>query len=89
MHEIIEEILSKKVRPVLNQHGGDISLVSVDDGIVVVHLSGQCSCCPGLQNTMDELVRAELMQVEGVKDVRLDVSVSDELIEMAKRLMKH
>lgn len=89
MRENIEEILEKQIRPVLNQHGGDICVVSAQDGIVVVRLLGQCSCCPGLQSTMDELVRGELMQAEGVKDVRLDVSVSDDLIAEAKRLMKH
>ena len=89
LQENIEKILNTQVRPVLNRHGGDIRVVSVEDGVVVVRLFGQCSCCPGLQSTMDELVRAELLQVEGVKDVRLDASVSDDLIEMAKRLIRH
>lgn len=89
MQKAIEEVLENKIRPILRRHGGDIGLVSAENGVAVVRLSGQCARCPGLQSTMDELIRAELMLVAGVKEVRLDTSVSDELIEMAKRLMKH
>lgn len=41
----IQEIL-QEMRPTIAAHGGDIQLVSYNDGVVGVALSGACVGCP-------------------------------------------
>ncbi len=53
MKERIEKAL-ETIRPALQADGGDIKLVSVENGIVKVHLTGACGGCPMSQMTMTE-----------------------------------
>lgn len=62
MKEKIEKALAK-VRSALQQDGGDIELVSVEDGIVKVRLKGACAGCPMSQMTMANFVERELRKV--------------------------
>ena len=49
-----------------------------------------CSNCPSSLLTTEEVVKKEVIeQVEEVKEVRLEVGVSDELIDFAKKLLRH
>lgn len=47
----IENALSE-IRPFLNNDGGDIELVSVEDGVVNVRLLGTCTYCTINQMTL-------------------------------------
>ncbi|MBS7332015.1 NifU family protein [Faecalibacter bovis] len=47
----VEKALTE-IRPFLNQDGGDIELVSVEDNIVKVRLSGACVACSVNQMTL-------------------------------------
>lgn len=38
---VIEEL-----RPALQSDGGDVELISVEDGVVTVELTGACTGCP-------------------------------------------
>ena len=68
--EKIEKALSK-VRAALQQDGGDIELVSVENGVVKVRLKGACAGCPMSQMTMANFVEAELKKaVPEVKRVQ-------------------
>lgn len=88
--EKIRQVIDTSVRPYLNGHGGDIEILDFTDGILKFKLTGMCSNCPSSLFTTEEVVKKEVMeQVEEVKDVRLEVSVSDELIDFAKRLLRH
>jgi len=51
MKEKVEKAL-EEIRPTLQADGGDIQLVSVEDGIVKVRLIGACGGCPMSQITM-------------------------------------
>lgn len=53
MKEKIEKAL-ESIRPSLQADGGDIQLISVEDGVVKVHLSGACGGCPMSQATMSQ-----------------------------------
>lgn len=69
MKEKIEKALAK-IRSGLQQDGGDIELVGVEDGVVKVRLKGACAGCPMSQMTLTNFVEAELRkQVPGIKRV--------------------
>jgi len=72
MREKVEKAI-EKIRPFLQQDGGDIELIDVVDGVVKVKLKGACGCCPMSQITLKEGVgRAlkkeipEIISVEAV-----------------------
>ena len=59
MKEKIEKALAK-VRAGLQQDGGDIELVAIEDGVVKVRLMGACAGCPMSQMTLANFVDREL-----------------------------
>ena len=59
MKEKVEKTLSK-IRAALQQDGGDIELVGIENGVVKVRLKGACAGCPMSQMTMANFVEAEL-----------------------------
>ena len=58
-NEKIEKAL-EKVRAGLQQDGGDLELVSVEDGVVKVRLKGACAGCPMSQMTLANFVEREI-----------------------------
>jgi Fe-S cluster biogenesis protein NfuA/nitrite reductase/ring-hydroxylating ferredoxin subunit len=59
--ELVEEALDS-VRPYIHSHGGDVELLSVDDGVVHVRMSGACQGCAAssmtLRRGIEEALRA-------------------------------
>ena len=86
----IEAVLDEKVRPSLRAHGGEIEIDHLEDGVLYVKLLGQCAGCPSADLTNETLVEAELVKTlpELVKKVSVIQTVSDELWEQAKRLLR-
>ena len=86
----IEEVLDKQVRPSLRAHGGEIQVDHLEDGVLYVKLLGQCAGCPSADLTNETLVEAELVKElpELVRKVSVIQTVSDELWEQAKRLLR-
>lgn len=72
MKEKVQEVLNK-VRPVLQNDGGDVELVDVEDGIVKVKLVGACGGCPMATMTLKNGIEAKLM--EEIPEVKGVVSV--------------
>ena len=73
-NQAIESSLSK-VRPYLNEDGGDVELVRVtEDGIVEVRLIGSCQSCPMSIMTLRAGIERSLMlahhEVRRVEQVR-------------------
>jgi Fe-S cluster biogenesis protein NfuA len=69
MKEKIEQALNT-IRPSLQADGGDIQLVSIEDGVVKVRLTGACGGCPMSAMTMTQGVeRAIKNAVPQVKKV--------------------
>lgn len=62
MKEKIEKVL-ETIRPALRADGGDIQLISVEDGIVKVRLTGACSGCQMAQMTMTQGVEQAIKEV--------------------------
>ncbi|MCY6371920.1 NifU family protein [Clostridium ganghwense] len=89
MFEKVEKVLEAKVRPVLAKHYGNIELIKVEDGIVKVKLLGQCSGCPSAKYTIEEIVETSLKEeIPEVKKVVLIHETSEELIDMARKILK-
>jgi Fe-S cluster biogenesis protein NfuA len=69
MKEDVEKALTL-IRPALARDGGDIQLVSVEDGVVKVQLKGACGGCPMSKITMSQGVERVIRQhVPGIKEV--------------------
>ena len=86
----VEAALDEKVRPVLRAHGGEISVDHLEDGVLYVKLLGQCAGCPSADLTSETIVEAELTAAlpELVRKVAVIQTVSDELWEQAKKLLR-
>ena len=65
-------------------------MASFADGVLKVKMQGNCSNCPSAVFDVEQLVAAEILEaIPNVRKVVLAVGVSDELLEMARRLMKN
>ncbi|HID29103.1 MAG TPA: NifU family protein, partial [Desulfobacterales bacterium] len=66
MKESVQAVIDK-IRPMLQADGGDVQLVSVDDGVVKVRLQGACKGCPmsqmTLKNGIEKYVKQEVPEV--------------------------
>lgn len=72
--ERIEQIKKtiEKIRPYIQNDGGDVQFVRLEDDIVYVSVHGACVGCMALDYTLKEGVEALLLdEVEGIKEVRL------------------
>jgi len=70
MRDNVQSALDK-MRPTLQQDGGDVVLVDVsEDGVVSVQLTGACKGCPmslaTIKNGIEKFLKTE---VPGVKEV--------------------
>lgn len=70
--KLIKKCLAK-IRPYLNQDGGDVDFVDFKDGIVYVRLLGACVGCSSsdltLKNGVEAMLLEEVPGVIGVEQV--------------------
>ena len=89
MEDQIRKVLKEKVDPVLAAHYGGAVLTGYEDGIVYVKLTGACASCPSSQSTIEDVVKTIVMEnIQGLKDVVLDTSISEDLLDMARKILK-
>ena len=70
MIERVQKVLDK-VRPGLQADGGDVELVSVEDNIVKVKMTGACGGCPFSQMTLKSgIERAVIEEIPEIKEVQ-------------------
>ncbi|XP_076275905.1 NFU1 iron-sulfur cluster scaffold homolog, mitochondrial-like [Rhynchophorus ferrugineus] len=91
--QMIKELLDTRIRPTVQEDGGDIIFMGYEDGIVKLKMQGSCSSCPssvvtlknGVQNMLQFYI-PEVVAVEQVTDKCDAVSeqVFDELEEKLK-----
>ncbi len=90
MEEQIKTVLKEQVDPVLASHYGGAVLTGFENNVAKVKLTGACAACPSAQYTIEDVVKSIVMKnCEGVEDVVLDTSVSDDLIDMAKKILRN
>lgn len=70
LRERVETVLGK-IRPSLQNDGGDVELVDVDEnGVVKVRLKGACAGCPMSQMTLKQGIETTLKQeIPEIKEV--------------------
>ena len=87
--EHIEDVLNHSIRPQLYAHGGNIKLLSFQNGVALMQYSGVCASCPSAELSTKAMVEEILMREVGeVSSVEIDTSVSDELLNFANLLLK-
>lgn len=88
MKEQIQKVLEEKVNPLLEEHYGGAVLVGFENGVAKVRLTGACSTCPSAQYTIEDVVKQIVMSnCEEVEDVILDTSISEDLLDMARKIL--
>ncbi|MDR3156066.1 MAG: NifU family protein [Holosporaceae bacterium] len=60
MLEKIVNVVDVHIRPVLEADGGDISVISLENGVLSVKLQGACSRCPMASMTLKNMVEETL-----------------------------
>lgn len=72
MKEQVEKILNE-IRPALMADGGNVELVSIEDSIVKVKLTGACGHCPMSQMTLkmgiEAAIKEKMPEIESVESV--------------------
>ncbi|CAH2005993.1 unnamed protein product [Acanthoscelides obtectus] len=80
--QMIKELLDTRIRPTVQEDGGDIVFVGYDSGIVKLKMQGACTSCPssvvtlknGVQNMLQFYI-PEVIEVEQVFDEADKVAV--------------
>ncbi|MBA7539179.1 Fe/S biogenesis protein NfuA [subsurface metagenome] len=69
MRDKVEAVLDK-IRPSLMADGGNVELISVNDGVVKVRLTGACGGCPmstlTLKMGIERIVKQEIPEIKEV-----------------------
>jgi len=60
--EAVEKVISERVKPTLQAHGGGIDLIDVKEERVFVRLTGACGTCPMAIMTLKQGVERALKQ---------------------------
>ena len=64
------------VRPYMHSHGGDVELLSLEDGVARLRLEGSCQGCPASSATLEQAIRQAIeeaapdllgLEVEGIE----------------------
>jgi len=88
--EIIK-VLEEVIKPQLRLHGGDIEILEFDEekSQLRLRLLGQCCTCPSSISTIDNLIKLNLKdRVKGLEDITVETGLSEEMISLAKELLK-
>jgi len=93
---MIKELLETRIRPSVQEDGGDIAYSDFKDGVVYVKLQGSCSSCPsstvtlksGIENMLMHYI-PEVTAVEAVEDEELEKISQQELEKMEHKIHAH
>lgn len=79
---MIKELLDTRIRPTVQEDGGDIVYMGYEDGIVKLKMQGSCSSCPSsvvtLKNGIQNMIQFYIPEVVSVEEVKDE---ADEVIE--------
>jgi Fe-S cluster biogenesis protein NfuA len=62
LEDEVRAVLAERIIPAIQSDGGDLQLVSIDDGVVFVELQGACRSCPASTMTLKQGVERTLLE---------------------------
>ncbi|KAL4739710.1 scaffold protein Nfu/NifU N terminal-domain-containing protein [Aspergillus similis] len=84
---MIKELLETRIRPAIQEDGGDIEFRGFENGIVMLKLRGACRTCDSstvtLRNGIESMLMHYIEEVQGVEQV-LDEEEEVSMLEFAK-----
>ncbi|XP_017870874.1 PREDICTED: NFU1 iron-sulfur cluster scaffold homolog, mitochondrial [Drosophila arizonae] len=70
---MIKELLDTRIRPTVQEDGGDIVFMGYENGVVKLKMQGSCSSCPSsivtLKNGVQNMLQFYIPEVESVEQV--------------------
>lgn len=71
--ERVRQVLEERVNPAVASHGGEITLVDVDDDVVYLELGGGCQGCGmarvTLKQGVEKMLKEAIPEIAGIVDV--------------------
>ncbi|CAF1207417.1 unnamed protein product [Rotaria sordida] len=89
---MIKELLDSRIRPTVQEDGGDVTFVSFTDGIVKLKLQGACTSCPSsiitLKSGIQNMLQFYIPEVKGVEQTEdeVDRAAKKEFEEFEEKL---
>ncbi|XP_072050463.1 NFU1 iron-sulfur cluster scaffold homolog, mitochondrial-like [Amphiura filiformis] len=89
---MIKELLDTRIRPTVQEDGGDIVFMGFEDGVVKLKMQGACTSCPSsivtLKNGVQNMLQFYVPEVESVEQVEdeADAIVNDTLKELEEKI---
>merc|ERR1712110_604190 len=70
---MIKELLDTRIRPTVQEDGGDIVYMGFDDGVVKLKMQGSCTSCPSsivtLKNGVQNMLQFYIPEVVSVEQI--------------------
>ncbi|TRY81045.1 hypothetical protein TCAL_06490 [Tigriopus californicus] len=90
---MIKELLDTRIRPTVQEDGGDIVYIGFEDGVVKLKMQGSCTSCPSsvvtLKNGVQNMLQFYVPEVISVEQVFDDADrESDKQFEMLEKHIK-
>ncbi|MBQ9180096.1 MAG: NifU family protein [Firmicutes bacterium] len=86
----VESVLKEKVEPALAEHFGGAQITELtDDGILYIKMTGACGTCLAAKEELEGSIKDTVIQAcPEIVDVRLDDTVSQDMLDFAKQLLR-
>ncbi len=68
-YEAIKNFIDEKIAPGILAHGGDVSIVALEDNILTLQLSGSCGSCSVQAYTSESISNFLLEEFPDLEDV--------------------
>ena len=73
LFKAVEQVLKEQISPSLAQHGGNVSLVKIEDNFVYLSFGGGCQGCSQVSVTVkdgvERLLKAKFSEIQGIRDI--------------------
>lgn len=81
--QMIKELLDSRIRPTVQEDGGDVVFMRFEDGIVTLKMQGSCTGCPSsvvtLKNGIQNMLQFYIPEVLGVEQVEDEIQIMTKL----------
>merc|ERR1711992_109776 len=91
---MVMELLDTRIRPTVQEDGGDIVYMGFDDGVVKLKMQGSCTSCPSsivtLKNGVQNMLQFYIPEVVAVEQIfdRSDEVTDEEFKKLEDKLQK-